>query len=614
MSAINGIFERRGAMFPAAAFSASLEALADYGFDGSSQWISSSVGFGHQKTSLLPGDCGAELPFHDAAARLVITSDARIDNRAELFDELDIAPNERKNLSDSRLILRVWQKWKRDCPRHLIGDYAFAVWDEREQTLFCARDHIGAKPFYYSLSPERFVFASDLKGVLAVPGVSDRLDEDFVIASLADKRFYRKDRTYFADIKRLAPGFTLTVTKETEKLEQYWFPENIKKIRFAKDADYAEAAREIFIRAVADRLRTKEKVGVHLSGGLDSSSVTVLTARERRRQNLSAPEVFSWQPPPDFDSETAREHAQIEAICEQENLTPQYCPMNAEDILEILKKDPTREPIHITMQTENTIQKEAAKRGVRLLLSGWSGDEVLSFDGRGFYAELLLRGHFWKLFREGRKHGSALKFIANESLLLLFPDRNEGSKKLAERSLKAGTLVRSFIRPELKTQVKMGKIGCRQASIRSTLIWLWTRGMLAERMESWAAHAAPLKIEYAYPLADRRLMEFVAGLPREQFIHGKWKRRIMRQTMDGILPAEVCWQPDKDEPIRVEKGLTEVYRALELAGGQITVANELPSRAHYFDMKRLMESLQPENLEKRPKQADMTRTLQFLDF
>ena len=391
------------------------------------------------------------------------------------------------------------------------------------------------------------------------------MDEDFVIASLADKRFYRKDRTYFASVKRLAPGFSLTITKEAEKLEQYWFPENVKNIRFAKDADYAEHAREIYTRAVADRLRTTEKVGVHLSGGLDSSSVTILAARERKKQNLSAPEVFSWQPSPDEDSETAREYANIRAVCEQENLIPHYCPMNAEDILAILKKDPTREPIHITLQTENTIQKAAAKRGVRLILSGWGGDEVLSFDGRGFYAELLLRGHFWKLFREGRKHGAALKFILNESLLLLFPDRNEGSKKLAARSLKAGTLARSFLRPELKSQVKFHKIPCRQASIRSTLVWLWTRGMLAERMESWAAHAAPLKIEYAYPLADRRLMEFVAGLPREQFVHGKWKRRIMRNAMDGILPPEVCWQADKAEPVRVEKGLTEVYQALDLA-------------------------------------------------
>jgi asparagine synthase (glutamine-hydrolysing) len=614
MSAINGIFERRGAAFSSAAFCASLDALADYGQEGSHQWFSSSVGLGYQKTTLWNTDCFESLPAYDPAARLAITSDARIDNRRELCDALTIAASEQKNLPDSRLILLAWRKWERDCPRHLIGDYAFAIWDENRQTLFCARDHIGARPFYYSLTPERFIFAGDIKGVLAVPGVSDELDEDFVIASLADKRFYRKDLTYFAEIRRLAPGHTLTVQAETERLEQYWFPENVKEVRFAKDTDYPEAAREIYTRAVADRLRTTEKVGVHLSGGLDSSSVAVLAARERRKRNLTPPVVLSWQPPPDDDLALSREYAQIKIVCEQENLIPHFCPMNAGDVLAILKKDPTREPIHITLQTENTIQREAAKHGVRLILSGWGGDEGLSYDGRGYYAELLLRGRWWRLFRESRKYGSALKFIGREAILLLFPDRNEALKKLATRSLKSVTRAKSFIRAELKGQVKFHKIPCRQTSIRSTLVWLWTRGMLAERVESWAAHGAPLKIDYAYPLSDRRLLEFVAGLPREQFIRGKWKRWIMRQTLEGILPPEVCWQPDKSEPVRVEQGLTAVYQALEMARREIESNEDLPSRAHYFDMERLLEKLQPEVLAQRPQQADITRALQFLDF
>lgn len=614
MSGINGIYERRGRTFPEAAFYLSLEALAGYGLGGGTSWLSQKVGFGHRKMPLAPEESGDVLPLRDAESRLVVTCDARIDNRAELCETFGIAQNERKEIPDSLLILRAFQKWGRDCPVHLIGDYAFAIWDEPAQTLFCARDHIGAKPFYYSLSPERFIFASDLKGLLAVPEVSDRLDEDFVKASIADKRFYLKDRTYFVAIRRLAPGSALTVKAETECLEQNWFPERIKQVRFAKDEDYAEKAKEIFTRAVADRLRTQEKVGVHLSGGLDSSSVAVFAARERRRQGLTPPEAFSWQPPPEDDSDMAREHAQIEAVGEQENLTVHYCPMNPCDILAILKKDPTREPIHITMPIENTIQQAASSKGVRLLLSGWGGDEVLSFNGRGYYSNLLWRGHLLRLFRERPQIGSPIRFMAEEALLLLFPDRNEGSKKLRMRSLKAGTLSNSFIRSELKNGIKLHKHSCRQTSIRSTMLWLWTRGMLTERMESWAAHGAPLKIQYAYPMLDRRLMEFVIALPPEQFVRGKWKRWIMRKTMDGILPAKVCWQPDKREPIRVEKGITAIYEAFDLARQQITAANGQLSRAHYFDMNRLTAYLQPEHLSQRPKHADMLRALQFLDF
>lgn len=613
MSAIYGFFERREAASLSAAFFASETALTNPELEKPRRWTSPPVAFGHQKMPIAPEEGEEILPFRDAATRLAVTSAARLDNRPELFDALDIARDERKNLPDSRIILRAWQKWGRDCPRYLIGDYAFVIWDEKEKTLFCARDHIGVKPFYYSLTADYFIFASDIKGLLACPEVSDRLDEDFVIASLADKRFYLPDRTYFSSIRNLMPGHALTITPEKERLERYWFPENSKTVYFPTDTDYAENAREILKRAVADRLRTTEKVGVHLSGGLDSSSVTVLTARERKRRELSPPEVFSWQPPPD-SAESTREHAQINAVCKQENLTPTYCPMNAEDILAILKKDPTREMIHITMSIEHTIQKQAAQRGVRLMLSGWGGDEVLSYDGRGYSAELLLRGRWWRLFREGRKHGSALNFIGRELFLLLFRDRIEGYKKLAARSLKAGNFTPSFIRPELKNQVKLFNIPCRQTSVRSTLHWLWTHGMLPYRMESWAAHGAALNIAYAYPLTDRRLMEFVIRLPYEQFVKGKWKRRIMRETMNGTLPDKVCWQPDKAEPVRVENGLTEVYKALGLAHREILASNKEMARARYFDMERLMKSLSPEVLETRPKQADIVRALQFLDF
>ena len=615
MSAINGIYKRRGDVSSLAAFNISQTATVENALVKSNRWISPPICFEHRKMPLALEDYYENLPFYDESARLAVICDARFDNRNELFDALNISLNERKKLLNSQIIMNAWQKWGRDCPRYLIGDFAFAVWDEREQTLFCARDHIGVAPFYYSLTPDYFIFANDIKELLAFPEISEELDEDFIIASLADKHFYLPDRTHFAAIRRLAPAHSLTVTKQNERLEKYWFPENSKKIRFANDDDYAENGREILTRAVADRLRTEEKVGVHLSGGLDSSGITVLAAGERKRQGLSPPEVYTWQPPQDEQNPvSAWEFDFIEKICEQENLTPQYCPMNAADIFEILKQDPARDIIHHTLHIEHTIQKNAARQGVRLMLSGWGGDEGLSFDGSGYSAELLLRGHLWQLFREGRRHGSAFKFISRELFLLMFSDRSRGLRKLRQPFLKKNSYPKSYVRPEFQHQMKFQQMKCRQASIRSTLIWLWSNGLLAHRMDSWAAHGARLNIKYAYPLLDRRLLEFVAGLPREQFVQGKWRRWIMRKTLNGILPEEICWHTDKFEKLRVEKGLTEVYKALELAGKELSSAKELPSRARYFDMESLMETLKPEVLAERPKQSHITRALQFLDF
>lgn len=338
MCSINGIFERRGANCSDAALSASLEALNDYGGNGKVKWICASVGLGHQWTKLFSEARRTDLPYHDIDAEVVITADARLDNRAELGDALEISKIELGKIPDSQLIISAWQKWKSDCPAHLIGDYAFALWDARRKTLFCARDHVGTRPFYYSLSADKFVFAGDIKAVLAVPGISDRLDEEYVKASLADKEFYRSDRTYLAAVRSLPPGHALTVCADSEKLQKFWFPENAPDVRFKNDDDYAEAALEIYSRAVGDRLRTTEKVGVHLTGGLDSSSIAVLAARDRRQKNLSPLAAFSWQSPPADNSKLCDEYALIDAVCAQEALVPHYCPVSSADILAILKK------------------------------------------------------------------------------------------------------------------------------------------------------------------------------------------------------------------------------------------------------------------------------------
>ncbi len=616
MSAINGIFERQGNSISEAAFSLSLQALDEYGIDGRNHWTSSSIALGHQKKSLLPKDETTEIPFYNAQSKLTITSDARIDNTLELCEKLAIPQNEQSNLSDCQIILKAYQKWGRDCPLHLIGDYAFAIWDEREKTLFCARDHIGVIPFYYHISAERFVFASDIKGIVAHPEVSDELNENFVINSLAYGNFYIPDQTHFSSIRRLPPGHTLTVKKDSEKLEKYWFPENVEKTRYANDEDYVEAARELLIQAVNNRLRTKKKVGVHVSGGLDSSSVAVLTNRYRQQMNLPAPKAFIWQPTPDYSKPLEREHRQIEAVCKQEGFTPIYCPVKAEDTFEVFKKDPTTTPIYSAPHAEYTIQKEAQRRSVRLMLSGWGGDEALSFSRRGYYAELLLNGKFLKLLKESRRRNSALGFLAYEFLLLFFSDRGEGGGKLQNRSLFYKKPLSSYLHPELKDKIDWDKPKSRQLSIRSTMLWLWNLGFLTSRIECWAALGAEHKIKYAYPLLDRRIMEFVISLPSNQFVRDDGVARwIMRRTLDNIVPSEVCWQPTKLETVRVESTKLAFHKAQGMVSKEIALNNFSADRARFLDMNRFLNDIKSVNNKNDDKETKgIGAAIQFLDF
>ena len=139
----------------------------------------------------------------------------------------------------------------RDCPNHLLGDYAFAVWDARKRTLFCARDHVGARPFYYAWTPGGFVFAGAVEGVLAAPGVSGELDEESVAEHLTGIALLTTTRTFFKAVRKLPPGHALTVdcdsvrrgassSRSPARPERYWRPEQAPRARAASDDAYAE--------------------------------------------------------------------------------------------------------------------------------------------------------------------------------------------------------------------------------------------------------------------------------------------------------------------------------------------------------------------------------------
>ena len=205
--------------------------------------------------------------------------------------------------------------------------------------------------------------------------------------------------------------------------------------------------------------------------------------------------------------------------------------------------------------------------------------------------------------------------MAREAVLLLFPDGFAAQQRISSRSWRPPAGSASFVHPELlRKTTRLRSTPCREASVRSTLFWAWEHGGLTERIESWHVHGARHGIAYGYPMLDRRLLEFVAGLPPEQFVREKWKRWLMRRAMRGILPADLCWQEDKSDPVRSEQGLSVARHTLGLIGQQLAAAPALPTRSRYVDMPRLLRRLRPESLQQHPKVGDLLRTVQFLDF
>ena len=423
MSAICGLHQRANAGDELAAM---LAALSDYG-ETAAQWRDGTVGLGCRHATTTPtnrtrdADGTTGIAFRGGIA---VAADARLDDRNGLCDALGVPRAERRALADSDLIRRAWQRWGRDCPNHLLGDYAFAVWDANKRALFCARDHAGVRPLYYCSLAEGFVFASAVEAILAAPGVSSALDEAAVAAYLTGTGWNSATRTFYRDVRKLPPGHTLSIEGDQRRIyiERYWHPEQTPAARPASDDEYAEEFLALLRAAVGPRLRGGP-VGAHLSGGLDSSSIAVLAARELRRQGRPPPPAFSWLPalgevPP--TAEHAAEYRLIDAVCRQEDLRVFHQALSVGDILAILRRDGALPGVQVQMN-EEAVQHGAAAQGVRVLLSGWGGDEGVSFNGRGFHQQLLLGGRWLRLAAECRATSRPFRTLADAALSVAHP-------------------------------------------------------------------------------------------------------------------------------------------------------------------------------------------------
>ena len=557
----------------------------------------------------------------DRDAGCTLAADARIDDRDGLCDVLGISHPQRPATSDGDLILMAYRRWGEDCPNHLLGDYAFVVWNRRQRTLFCARDHIGARPFYYALTPKGFVFGSVVEAVVSAPGVSDELDESMVAAHLTQIYARTTTRTFFKMIRKLPPGHSLSVeavpsARPLMRLERWWRPEHTPRVRRAGDDAYAAEFLDIYLRAVKDRL-SGGPVGVHLSGGLDSSSIAVLAARELRSQGLPPPPAFSWlrplgdSPPP---ATFIPQYASIDAVCAQERLRVYHCQTHdSHDVVASALRLRVEYPRSNII--ERSVQRQAVDLGVRVLLSGLGGDECVSFNGRGHLAHLLLCGRWRKLAAEYWTYGgNPLRFLAGIVLPLVhprFPARVTRWREGRCRNRVPGG--RWLINPAFARRVRplphriYRNIGVRRVQLRELRI-----GHMSRTMEGYAGTRHD--IEYRYPLLDRRLLEYALGLPAEQFRRRPSNRWLMRHALRSVLPPEICWRRNKSSPAQGEPAVEAFIGAFPVLRQEIAARAETMSRARYVDIPRLLKHLDAAGFPKKHGFAAVSNALAFLDF
>ncbi|HEX8254821.1 MAG TPA: asparagine synthase-related protein, partial [Thermoanaerobaculia bacterium] len=252
------------------------------GPDGAHVWEGEGAAFAHALFITTPHGRGERMPA--VSNEVVVCGDIRIDARNELASKLGLSRAE--STTDSALLLHAYQRWGDALTDHLIGDFSFALWDARRRRLLLVRDHFARRPLFYARRGEALLVTNDLPTLLAVPGLADDLDEHAVGDFLLFGRNLHAERTTFANIRRVPAAHRAIVTAPSFALQRYWSIPWRDEPRRIRERDAHAEFRDVFSRAVADRL-PDDRVVLSLSGGLDSNAVAT-TMMELRRAGRTA--------------------------------------------------------------------------------------------------------------------------------------------------------------------------------------------------------------------------------------------------------------------------------------------------------------------------------------
>jgi asparagine synthase (glutamine-hydrolysing) len=278
MCGIAGIVELRGAVPDRGTLERMASLLAHRGPDEQGIAVIGQAGLAHRRLSIIDLSGGRQ-PMADATGTLTLLFNGEIYNFMDVRGELESRGHRFATRSDTEVLLQAYMEWGTDCVLRLNGMYAFVIWDAPRRRLFAARDRLGKKPFYYALTPDRFVFGSELKAVLAAPGVPRDVDPAAVDEFLS--RYYVGGaRTILRGVAKLPPAHWLTLEEGRLNVQRYWRPAFRPDDPPRREEEYLEELEALFRDAVRRRMISDVPLGAFLSGGVDSSAVVAMMAAE----------------------------------------------------------------------------------------------------------------------------------------------------------------------------------------------------------------------------------------------------------------------------------------------------------------------------------------------
>lgn len=632
MSALFGIFQRDGSPVAGSALETMRAALSHWGGDGSGVQLDGCVGLGQLRTFTTPEACSERLPY--AEGGILFTAAGRVDNRDELLSALSSGlPVSSSVIPDGDLLLCAYRRWGADCVTHIYGDWAFAAYHPTERKLFLARDHFGNTSLYYYADPRVFAFASDRQALLALGIAQVEMDELYLAQVLISWPAYHGGRTIHKPIKRLPPAHYLTVTQEQLEVRQYWRLEDTPELRLPRREDYAEQFRQVFDEAVRVRLRVPKgegdtareeevdrgrynghslnPIGVALSGGLDSGSVTALAAKFLRKggqrltaftsvplsdTSIYAGERFGDELP--FAQATAQFAANVDLVLiHGAAITPIQAIRRTLQIW----GEPGHGAGNLFWGLE--VRSSAQAHGCLVLLTGQMGNAGGSWTGDLISQPLAfqLRQLGWRRWTSESVNRTKqwVKPIAPRGLLTARRHRVIDLRQWCRESAIHPDLARRLNLMDQRWN-DLDKMGLRSPRVRRYGI------LMPGRSHGGALHAesgAAYGLEVRDPTADIRVLTFAFSVPDHVFMdpatgQDRW---LIREAMKDRLPDKVRLNPKRgrqaaDLVPRLRACAAEVDCALdELAGGPAAGYVDVPYMRETWGIVRTQDTPQAFN-------------------
>ena len=534
------------------------DAIAHRGPDGEGCWhsVERSVGLGHRRLSIIDLSHQGDQPMH-YMDRYTIVFNGEIYNYIELKEELKGRGYNFHSHSDTEVLLALYDYKKEKCLKDLDGMFAFAIFDKKENKLFCARDRFGEKPFYYYFdSGNRFLFASEMKALWAA-GVPRDYDMAMVynfILKDAVSNPENPSATFYNGIKKL-PNSTymvLDVRSLQYTLKTYWSLEAGAFQPEIAERNAIEKFRELFYDSVKMRLRSDVPVGSSLSGGIDSSVVVSVIKKIQEEQNSNAEmNTFSAR----FPKFSADESYYQDLVIQQNKLVPHFIYPDNNSLEKNFQKliYHQEEPFStLSIGAQFEVYSKAREKGIPVLLDGQGADEMLA--GYPFYYYSFLNE---QRLISAKQYSLALQSVQNtygELNTAFLPDKFVNRLKLylpqsLVRILKKRTAEKETVILNKDFSKEYGKsrfyVKTEFTNLNEALANSMMQSGLQDLLRFADRNSMAHAIEVRLPFLSHKLVNFVFGLPPTMKIKDGYTKWILRQSMEQLLPAPIAWRSDK---------------------------------------------------------------------